>query len=406
MQIRVSVNILYIYLYPGSIYIVSNRIIMNRIFTRLLAALLLSLLISGCARFRIEELKPNILVSLPVLMPDEENPDAFIQAEMAGRVLYNIPGIPALDGDMIYIPDPARKLLRVFSQSSGKLTALYGNSEKKYEDINYYPVDLGIPGLVSVDNDSGFYLQSHQVKTETEKENEQEDLTLTPAELRMPGRLNPASMHIQPSRILHVSDDGKLLSVIGKQGKNSDLFDNIVRLNSLDNRLFVLHNDREAGLTLSVFEDDELINTFRTDLSTLSGKPESYMTRTEDIVPAENNSVMASIIYRNKKNYDIVSRLILRINENGTQEEVLRINDPSDYFSWTHEKGGFYITRVEDDGSGILFKIYSPTGEYINNRLIRFPGVRSSWLETFITMNDRILSTRINRGRYEIYEWK
>ncbi|MCB1317969.1 MAG: hypothetical protein KDK27_18520, partial [Leptospiraceae bacterium] len=77
-----------------------------------------------------------------------------------------------------------------------------------------------------------------------------------------------------------------------------------------------------------------------------------------------------------------------------------------DYVGAPRPDGGFVLMNSEEDGSSVLFKIYSPRGEYLNNRLINYPGLRGSWRETFVTPTERIFSTRMLHGNFELYEWK
>jgi hypothetical protein len=54
----------------------------------------------------------------------------------------------------------------------------------------------------------------------------------------------------------------------------------------------------------------------------------------------------------------------------------------------------------------VLFKIYDSAGQYINNQLISFPGLRASWRESYLTHAGKIYTTRLYRGKFEIYEWQ
>ena len=84
----------------------------------------------------------------------------------------------------------------------------------------------------------------------------------------------------------------------------------------------------------------------------------------------------------------------------------MTLHNTEDHFAWIRPEGGFMLMRAEDDGTDLLLKNYSSDGKYLDNRLIQFPGMRGSWRETWLSLDGRIFSTRLFRGRFEIYEWK
>ena len=109
---------------------------------------------------------------------------------------------------------------------------------------------------------------------------------------------------------------------------------------------------------------------------------------------------------RDKSSYALISRRIYRMARgDGAASELLRIDDPADYFVSARPEGGFYLMTAEEDGTRILFKTFDASGEYLNNRLIVFPGLRASWRETFVDSAGRIFSSRLYLGKFELYEW-
>lgn len=363
-------------------------------------------LAAGCARFRIEELKPGLILSLPIVPGKNKNPEGNLHAMESGRVIYNLPPIPALDDDRAILIDPARQKVRIFSLQSGEVRFILENtSENKGGESGYqrYNVDVGVPGIVVSNQEGDIYVQSRPY-TNTDKAVQIEEVT--PPENRLPGRLNPESMTMKASRILQINEDGQLLRTIGVEGIEGAPFKNIIRMYLPANDLFVLHNEGEYPV-LTKYTGGDPTGEFSIPPASLSGEGRSLETIIEDIIPLpDGESAIASVGFRVKKDYNLAYRKIYRLGSDGSAKELLKNDEAGDYFAWIKENGGFYLMNSYEDGSGILFKIYSPEGEYLNNRLILFPGVRGSWMETFLTFDNRILSTRINRGRYEIYEWK
>jgi len=371
---------------------------MNRISALFLAFLSLS----ACARFRIEELQPSLLFSLNVKTPDQPNPEQFIQTEASGRVYFDLPARPVTDGTYLYVADPERSLVRVFSRNSSRPVKLYGGSAPAgLEDIKFVKIKAGIPGWIASDEDENIYVQIRSPDP-----TKPTDPELPPEERRSGITQKPGE--ISPSVIVHLNDQDEVLGVIGRNGYNSDSFADIVRIDAgEDGLLFVLY--REAGnLNLSVFNGGKKIRALENFNPAGEDEKRKFTVIVEDIVPdAAGKFYIASLAFRNKSNYNLEYRKVFRITaENGQSHEILNIDDPDDFFAWSRPDGGFYLMRNRDEGSAVLFKIYSESGEYLNNRLISFPEFRPSWRDTFLTLQGKIFTSRLFRGKFELYEWK
>ncbi len=381
--------------------------IMKSSFSLPLTTLLLPLflgftLFSGCARFRIEELSPSLVASLPVLPPQDPNPDHLLQAMERGRVPYNLPTRPALDDSLLYLSDPARQLVRILSRSSGELNLLLADQHIPALQ-NARSLPLGVPGWIAVDDEENLYIQSRIFDGEEEKPLE------VPPERRIPGQLNTKEMSLLPSVILHLNKEGRLLQTLGQQGQGGDPFPVLYRMDAGDEgKLYVLYKNKEEKRVMALYRNGTLVHdTSAFDPATADEK-RRFKVEIDNIVPfPTGENYMASVSFRNRNDYNLVYRKIFRLSPPFQEaKEVLLIDNPSDYFAWTHPGGGFYLMNSEGDGSRILFKIYSSDGEYLNNRLVNFPGLRAGWRETYLTLQGRIFSTRLNQGAYEIYEWK
>ncbi len=360
-----------------------------------------------CARFRIEELQPEAVFSFPVTRADAENPRNRLQLMENGRVPYNLPLRPAFDGSRAYLADPARRMIRVYftgNENPDSLLVPPGTTIAD-EDLETVTVrGLGIPGWTAATADH-LYVQSFAAVSESPPTPDQ-TVENRPSNER-------SILRRSASRILHLDPDNDfaVLGILGVDGYNSEAFPAIDRLTADDNGLlYVLYRDAENSPVLAIFQDGRRIGSYAPPAD-FPGEEDArrYHAVWEDIAPGQGGDfALYSLALRRKGNYDLVQRIILRraAGEDSRTVELLRSDDPADYFMWSRNDGGFYLRNSEEDGSRMLFKIFSPDGEYLNNRLIVLPGLRASWRDTYLDIDERIFSSRLYLGRFELYEWK
>lgn len=356
------------------------------------------LLTSACARFKIEELEPKVITSIEVLGPNAPNPEGLVQGSLRGRVLGNIPARIVSDGSQVFAPDPSRGLIRVFSKGGKPIRVLAANKPAGSDDIKLTKIKSGVPGWLSSDGDGNTYIQLLQADPIDEKQK-----PLVPPEDRAAQdalvETAPA-----PSVILHVTEEE--VTTIGKTGPGGESFPNLIRVDAGPDELMFALWLENGEKTLGVYQKNKRIRTFDAHDTGSADERRTYQVDVEDIVAdPKGDSAVASVAFRSRTSFDVVSRRLYRLT-GGVPSEIYRTEDPDDQFAWIRPDGGFYMLNTEGDGSRMLFKAYNKEGEYVNNRLIIFPGLRSSWRDTFLTVDGRIYSTRLLRGRLELYEWK
>ncbi len=353
---------------------------------------------SACARFKIEELEPKVITSIDVVGPNAPNPEGLVQGSLRGRVLGNIPARIVSDGSQVFAPDPARGLIRVFSTGGKPVRILAATKPAGVEEIKITKIKSGVPGWLSSDGDGNTYIQLLQTEPVEEKQK-----PLIPPEDRaaQDALLESAPA---PSVILHITEEE--VTTIGKTGPGGEAFTNLLRIDAgPDELMFVLWTEN-GEKTLGVYQKNRRVRTFDAHEAASADERRTYQVDVEDIVAdAKGDAALASVAFRSRTSYDVVSRRIYRLG-GGPPAEVYRTEDADDQFAWVRPEGGFYMLNTEPDGSRMLFKAYNKEGEYVNNRLIVFPGLRSSWRDTFLTVDGRIYSTRLFRGKLELYEWK
>lgn len=360
----------------------------------------------SCARFRIEELKPN-LISRCALQLQSSASDSFDGAPITvqGRLPGNLPANPAIYDGQLYMVDTLNRRVRIFSGDSGELQTIIG--QKKGEippGVQWVETPIGIPGAIAVSPEGKIFLQSWpapDVPADTHFG--------LPPEQRLPGELNVKGLRPEDSRILELGEKGNLIRRIGETGTDGTPFAYVYRLTATkDGRLYVFHNSGNDRV-LSVYRNGELQHTFsKVETPEMVEDARRYRVEVEEMIPEEGDqgTILASLSFRSRKDYTPEFRKIYRIDQDDHATEILQLDEDGDYLAWTGPDGIFFLMNTEGEGDRILYRIYSATGEYLNNRLIVFPDVRSSWLDTFPVPGGKILSVRLGEKRYEIYEWK
>ncbi len=341
-----------------------------------------------------------------------------VQAEASGRVYYNFPLAPAPGGGRVYIADPSHRLVRVFSRGSEQAQRIIGETlPAEAEDVAFSRVRLGVPGLIAADEDGEhIYIQSFG-DGETNPRAAAPRNPPVPAPTATPAAIPPvegrpsgqvSEIRIRPSMILELDEDGELLRSLGVDGAGTGPFAQIERITAdRDGLLHVLHRI-DGVLALSVFQEGRLRGRYSAFDAATPEERTRYALEIEDIAPGPlGEFAIYSAAMRRRSDFDLVERIIYRQEGfAGAPIELLRSDDPQDFFGWSRPDGGFYLIKSDEDGSSALFKIFSADGEYLNNQQILFPGMRVSWRDTYLSIDGRIFTSRLYLGRFELYEWK
>lgn len=394
---------------------------------RLAAVLLLFVLVAGCARFKIQELKPVVLFSVPVTLSGGEQEgaeSASIPAERNGRVVFNFPLRPYFNSSYVYIPDPPRKLIRVFDTTAGTLDKMIlpqGSPIPVPDGVERLTVELNLPGWIAGDATENLYIQNFLPDPGSA-----EDENVPAPENREPGALMTLRRPPTPSVILQLDDDGQPLYTLYEDPPSRKPFEEILRMNGgEEGRLFVLHTIRDKKERrrkfLSEYRGGLLVARYGRNEWGSKKERDDYWVDLEDMVSEDGGKyVLACVAFRERDSHRAAYRKIYRIegrvqvNPNRDDdetppppaEEILVTQNQSDFFAWVRPDGGFFLMNPEADGSSVLYKIYDRTGEYINNQKIAFRGPYASWRDSFVTGAGRIYTPRLYRGKFEIYEWQ
>jgi len=375
----------------------------------------------ACARFKIEELQPSKIASVPISFSGSRNTKGTLDALKKENVPYNFPIRPVTDGDFFYISDPVKKQVRVFSASSGKLEKIIGTiGIDSQSDVITVSFPNQIPNWIAPDGNGGVFIEFKAAsiapvinkqkagKKKDGKEKRKPKDEIVPPEKRLPGIFDTSDRTILSSVIIFINDDNKIEYTIYKSDNPRIKFFQIFRMDAdKEGNIYVCHKEKGKKI-LSVFQKGKLIKNYEHFLTYSDEDSKNTILDIEKIAPIENSEqVIASVVFRDKNNYRPLFRKIFKIKNPSTKPELMyQTDEKDDFFGWSRADGGFYILNTEDNGAGILFKIFNKDGIYINNRLIRFPGLRESWRGTYVTYDGRITTSRLYHGNFELYEWK
>ena len=369
-------------------------------------SLILCFICLGCARFRVQELEALPRFSLDIVPAHAKNPDMKLQVLEKEGLTYNFPLRPAIAGSKMYFSDVNRKIVRVFSDNQEEplliLSASRPPSLPANSSIPYRQLDLGIPAWIAVDEDTEeLYIQSYSPIAPSETR-------VLPPEKRLPGRHSRILQ--SPSLILNLNKKGELIGKIGKEGYNTPPFNLILQIYpDAEERLNVLHKSKETkDLELLVFEKGRLLRRFSRPELDIDLKAKQKLLILEHIqAVAGRDFVIGSLAVRKKSNYDLLERIIYQQSTPGAKARVLLRNDTLiDFLVWADRDGSFYMLQTEESGSDLLFKIFSSKGEYLGNRSIELPGLRSSWRDMFFSLKGRVFNSRVSKNKFLLYEWK
>ena len=360
---------------------------------RVAACILLTL--AGCARFRVQELKPTRVFAVPLLSAFPhlaKGSDEFTRPiQIAG-----ITSSPAILGNRIFIPDPTAGIVRIFKRNADTADSVVADKLEKGSEATLIRVRAGIPGRAVSDDDENVFIVLHEGPAPDEK-NEPEP----PPERRTTDRFNANAFMDTPARIVHIKED-QLAGIFGREGgKEGPAFERILRLHAMEGALYVFHSVGGAR-QLSVYQNEKRIKQFE-NFTIPENDALKYFTDIEDMFPA-GQSVIVSVVLRNKNTFAPEARRVYSWDGH-TANLIYTIDEDADQFIAARPDGGFTVANSED-GNRMLLKIYSPSGEYLNNRLIVMPDFRNTWREVTVDAAGRVFSNRIYKGSFEVYEWK
>ncbi|MGV3666598.1 MAG: LIC_12708 family protein [Leptospira bouyouniensis] len=362
--------------------------------------LLLTLIVStSCLRFRVENLKEEILFRIPLGATNET-----FEGVVVNQVLTNVPLTIPTSSNISALPDNKQAVIKLFDRN-GRLDATIGNPDfKSVAGIPHYPFRFGGIGIVAMNEDGDLVVQNRISSKGMELPPGQENLYKTYS-----GAFSTQGTTVLPSFLVQITQKGVVKFMLGASGKNSEPFRYIEYiLPGEGDKLFVYHRIAEE-MRLSYFEEGELKGNLKE--STLevfsNADAKEYDITLDKLLPhPEGEYVLGSFSYDSKKDKRFKFRRIYRFHFDSKEVELLKeIQDPSEILFSIRNNGEFYIWETEDGGNSVRLQVHDKEGNHINNKRIPFSSPRGQWRETYTDAFDTIYSVRIRSGALEVYRW-
>lgn len=368
--------------------------------TRYAVPLLLVLVLS-CARFKIHDLQPSVLLSLPMRSDTTEQRADQLLVSVKEGALYGLPARPSVFDNRIVLPLAEQNLVLEFSEGEAVPKRIYipenAALSARYSDADIETIRMpaGQVGQVGVLEEATI-IQLYPAETEERTEE------IEP-EHRMPAILFPEAMEQPGSEILAFLPEAqgpvKLMS-----GADTTFRQVWQILPGEDGWLYILHSPNGQHPVLNVYRQLQLHAVLSVPDSLFVAKDASV--QLEALIPFRGKpEALASLVLRKKNSFEPIQRALYRLRPNTEPEEIFRYDTKEDVPIWTTEGGGFLLAH-DEDGTGMLLKIFGPDAKYENNHRLQFEGLRESYQDTFFNGEDRLFSVRLMRGVYEIIEWK
>lgn len=368
----------------------------------LIFSVLATTLLTQCTRFRVENLDPSLLASIP--LGETVN---TIESTVKNGVPENLPVKISSASGVLYVPDYKRVAVKVFN-TDGELLGVFQPSKKKEtlpEGVQQIPLNVSGIGYVSAGSDDDVYIQVRLSKEDLKTEDIEKDLYL-----KRSGEFSPDSYDSVPSLIYHLDNEGKVLEKIATNGDSGDLFGTVQGIYASDtSHLFVEHT-LDGKLACSHYLDGILESRAQTKdfEEAANANVENLRVENDRIIPdPEGSFYLASFSYYEKDSERFKFRRVFRMEFPSRYVEMItEIQDPSETLFWVVSGKKFYIWETEVGENSVRLQVHDYEGNHINNIRLNFPPPLGLWRETYMDLRDDIYSIKIDSGKLELHTWK
>jgi hypothetical protein len=356
--------------------------------------------IINCVRFKIDNLKPTLLSKIKIGTDLTE-----VEGIVVNNALLNIPFRIPINANRLYITDYNNSYVKVYG-SDGDLDFIIGNVPTKNNlKVKVLNQKLGKIGLLAVSNDDDLYIQN-RISADINDTVEAKVNSFA----KNSGYFDTKEKESIASYLLHMDSKGKMVSIIGVSGKNSEPFRYIESMYAYDkNRLAVYHKYAEQ-MQLNYYLNGDLVGSIKEGNLKIFTSPEAndYKIKLDTIIPhKEGDYAIASFSFIGKKDSRFKFRRIYKYNFDAVEPDVLlkELQYPSEILFSVNTNREFYIWETENKGESVKLQVHDKDGNHINNKRLQFPSPRLNWRETYMDENDNIYSIKTSSGYLELYSW-
>ncbi len=374
----------------------------KKIFPRIYILIILIFVsqLTNCVRFKIDNLKPTLVSKIKIGTDIAE-----IEGLVVNNALLNIPFRIPTNANRLYITDYNNSYIKVYG-GDGDLDFILGNVPSNYNlKVKVSTQKFGKLGLLAVSSDDDLYIQNRISAETTIQETKMEN-----SFSKNTGYFDTKERESIASYLLHIDSKGKMNSIIGVTGKNTEPFRYIESLYAYDkNRLAVYHKFAEQ-MQLSYYLNGDLIGTIKEGNLNIFSTPEAneYTIKLDTMIPhKEGKFALVSFSYIGKKDSRFKFRRIYRYTFNSTEPESLlkEFQYPSEILFAVNTNKEFLIWETENKGESVKLQVHDKDGNHINNKRLQFPPPRLNWREMYMDENDNLYSIKTSSGYLELYSW-
>ncbi|MBP7281305.1 MAG: hypothetical protein KBA66_07010 [Leptospiraceae bacterium] len=355
---------------------------------------------SNCVRFKIDNLKPTLVSKIKIGTDIAE-----VEGVVVNNALLNIPLRIPINANRLYITDYNSSYIKVYG-GDGDLDFILGNVPSNYNlKVKVSNQKFGKLGLLAVSSDDDLYIQNRistgVVAQEQTKENSFSKNT---------GYFDTKEKESIASYLLHIDSKGKMESIIGVTGKNSEPFRYIESLYAYDkNRLAVYHKFAEQ-MQLNYYTNGDLVGSIKEGNLNIfsSNEANEYTIKLDTMIPHKDGEfALVSFSYIGKKDFRFKFRRIYKYAFGSNEPESLlkEFQYPSEILFAVNANKEFLIWETENKGESVKLQVHDKDGNHINNKRLQFPPPRLNWRETYMDENDNLYSIKTSSGYLELYSW-
>ena len=359
-------------------------------FFKFISAILITLVSTGCMRFKVENLNAGKIASFQI-GSNREN----IEAIIVNNILTNIPVTIPISSDMIFIPDYSQKIIKIFNYS-GNYEGYIG--PLKPDSKNYTDVQFDTIGLVEVGPEDDIFVENRI-------NNNKSKPSKTDPYMSFSASFTPDNLTMD-SFIYHINDEGKVGGIIGVKGLNTEPFRGLEKIYPLADNRFAAYYQTEKGMTLTLYDKYQPIASMSSNLIHANAHIDGMEIVTDVIIPhISGEYALVSLAFYDIKTKRFKSRTIYKYTFNDEITQLKKIQDPSEVLFNVNEDHSFYIWESEPGSKSSRLQMHDAKGYHFNTLRLSYELPLGQWRNTWIDSSQNVFSTRIRNGFMELYRW-
>lgn len=355
---------------------------------------------SNCVRFKIDNLKPNLISKIKIGTDLTE-----VEGMVVNNALINIPFRIPINANRLYITDYNHSYIKVYG-NDGDLDFIIGNVPSKNNlKVKVLNQKLGKIGLVAVSSEDDLFIQN-RISTDSGAE----EIKAENSFAKNSGYFDTKEKENTASYILHLDSKGKMVSIIGISGKNSEPFRYIESMYAYDKKRFAVYHKFAEQMHLNYYVEDNLVGTIKEGNLNIFTGPDSneYKIKLDSMIPHRSGEfALVSFSFIGKKDLRFKFRRFYKYAFGSVEPEILlkEFQYPSEILFSVNTNKEFYIWETENKGESVKLQVHDKDGNHINNKRLQFPAPRLNWRETYVDENDNLYSVKTSGGYLELYSW-